>query len=716
MTRGSSDGLVRCRERAGGSVSSVRDRAAVLVFNHAMTDAAQRSRTLLIYLCLGLVTGAIYWPVRHFEFVYFDDPQYVVENRRVQEGLTPQGLAWAFTTFHAANWHPITWISHMLDWQIWGANAGAHHLVNVLFHIANTLLLFNVLDRMTRAPWRSALVAAFFAWHPLHVESVAWVAERKDVLSAFFWMLTIGAYIRYTERLSAIPRAQSTIPYYALALVFFALGLMSKPMLVTLPCVLLLLDFWPLGRTRWAGPAVSRPGPATGERIATSAGQLLKEKLPFFALAAASCAATYWAQQTSGAVVSLERVPLGMRMANAVLAYAGYLVKALWPMGLTYFYPVNRYFSLAASTIAAAGLVAVTAAVIRAARLRPWLATGWLWYLGTPVPVIGLIQVGSQSMADRYSYLPLVGLLILLGWSVPDKMVQRPGPKAALAVAAGASLGFYAALCRLQVGYWKNSETLLRHALQVTTDNWIAQNNLGLFLWRSGRVQEAIEHYTQALQINPNYAEAHHNLGLALLQQGKLPEAIRQFQEVTRIKPDSAEAHRRLGLALRQAGKLEEAIAQFELALRLKPDSPEAHNDLGNTLLGVGNLQNAIGEYGRALGANPDFVEAQNNLAWLLATLAPTQGGDPARAINLAQRACERTDNQRPECLDTLGAAYAAAGRFSNAIATAQKAVELARAAGRTELAGQIATRLDLYRHGQVYRPSDGAGGRIHGP
>ena len=674
-----------------------------------MTDVFRRSQNLLIQLCLALVTASVYWPVRHFEFTYFDDPLYVAENQHVQGGLTLRGLGWACATFQSANWHPLTWLSHMLDWQLWGNNAGAHHLVNVLFHIANTLLLFCILRRMTTAPWRSAFVAALFAVHPFHVESVAWVAERKDVLSTCFWMLTVWAYIRYVEQLNAqhpspLTHRPSHRAYYGLTLLFFTLGLMSKPMVVTLPCVLLLLDYWPLGRTRWAKPAAITSGPATGEAIETSLGQLLREKVPLFALAAASCVVTYWAQQSLGAVVSLERVPLGIRLANVLLSYVGYLGKAFWPMGLAYFYPVDKNPSLAAVMIAGVGVAGVTAVVIRRARREPWLATGWFWYLGTLVPVIGLVQVGSQSMADRYTYVPLVGVFMMLCWSVPSKMVQQRAQKTVATAVAAAVLVFYAGLCRVQIGYWKNSETLLRHALQVTKDNWIAQNNLGLFLWRSGRVQEAIEHYEQALQLKPYYAEAHHNLGLALTQAGKLPEAIQHFEQVVRIKPDSAEAHRRLGLALQQAGHLPEAVGQFEQTLRINPDSAETHNDLGNALLQAGKLKNATEQYQQALDTDPDFVAAQNNLAWLLATRAAADGGDPLRAVTLAQRACELTDGRVAEYLDTLGVTYAAAGRFADAIGAAQKAIALGRPAGKTKLVREIEVRLELYRSGHPYR------------
>jgi protein O-mannosyl-transferase len=756
-------------------------------YSHEMTELSERRRNVLIYLCLAVAIIVVYWPVCHHEFANYDDYLYVTDNRHVQGGLTLRGFAWAFTTNHAGNWHPLTWLSHMLDWQLWAANAGAHHLVNVLFHIANTLLLFGVLRRMTASPWRSALVAGFFALHPLHVESVAWVAERKDVLSTCFGMLTMWAYVRYVETLKvhgsrftvqgsalhasvsaeALAKAErfTLNAFYGLALLFFTLGLMAKPMVVTLPFVLLLLDYWPLGRTQWAKPAA-------GESVKAPPSQLLKEKLPFFALAAVSCVVTYWAQRGGGTVVSLARLPPGMRVANALLSYVGYMGKAFWPMGLAVFYPLQVRLPAAAVMGAGIVLVGMTAAVIGRARREPWFVTGWFWYVGTLVPVIGLVQVGGQSMADRYTYVPLVGLFMMLCWGVPGRAMERQIVKVITCIAAGAVLAVCAALSRVQVGYWKDSETLFRHALDVTRDNWLAHYSLGIALGQAGRLQEAVEHYEQALRIDPDYAEAHNNLGDELVRLGRVKEAIQHYERVLRIDPDYAEVHNNLGNALLQAGRIEEAIGHCEQALRLKPDYAEAHNNLGNALLQAGRPQEAIGHWEQALRLKPDLAEAhynmglalvrlgkiqeagdhweqalrlkpdfaeahnslglvlkqqgkiqdairhyeqalrvkpnhaeaQNNLAWALATLGPAEGGDPVRAVTLAQRACDLTGNRAATYLDTLAVAYAAAGRFTDAIATAQKAIELARSARQPELVREIETRLQLYRGGRAYR------------
>ncbi len=666
-----------------------------------MAEISQRWRNVLICLCLVLVTTIVYWPVRNFEFVNYDDLYYVYENPQVQRGLTRQGLAWAFTAAHSDNWHPLTWLSHMLDCQLFGLDAGAHHLVNVVFHIANTLLLFGVLRRMTAAPWRSGFVAALFALHSLHVESVAWVAERKDVLSAFFWMLTMWAYVRYVETLnvqrSSLPTPRSPLhAFYGLALLFFALGLMAKPMVMTLPFALLLLDYWPLGRTPWAKPA-------TGENLKIPPGRLLKEKLPFLALTVVSCGVTYWAQRIGGAIESLARLPVGDRIANAAVSYLRYLGKVFWPGGLAVFYPCQKWpVEIVAGAVAV--LIALSVWAIRSARREPHFVTGWFWYLGTLVPVIGLVQVGEQSMADRYTYLPSIGLFMMAAWCVPSSAIgQRAGRMIAAATMA-LLLGACAVLSRSQVRHWRNSVTLFRHALAVTKDNYVAHLNLGVALAQAGRVEEAVEHLEDALRIKPGYADVHFNLGLALVLLGKIPEAMSHWEQALRIRPGFAKAHYNLGLVLWQAGKTQGAIGHFKQALRIQPDYAEAHVNLGLALEQTGNPREAIGHYEQALRIKPDTPEVQNNLAWLLATLAPADGGDPVRAVTLAERACALTGHRVAPYLDTLAAADAAAGRFNDAIATAQKAIELARAAGQPQVASEIEAHLELYRAGHPYR------------
>jgi tetratricopeptide (TPR) repeat protein len=608
-----------------------------------MIDTSWR-RNLLICVCLAATIVVVYSPVCHFEFLNYDDDDYVTANAHVQSGLTLHGLAWAFTSNYAANWFPLTWLSHMLDWQLWGGRAGAHHRVNVFLHVVNALLLFGVLTRMTASPWRSALVAGLFALHPLHVESVAWVSERKDVLSTCFWLLTVWAYVRYVER----PGGWR----YLSALGLYALGLMAKPMVVTLPFVLLLLDYWPLGRTPWAKPAAR-------ENASTPLGQLINEKLPFLALAALSCALTYWAQHGGGAVASLDTVPLAMRIANALLSYVGYIGKTLWPVRLAVFYPMPARFAVAAVLLAGVGLAGITAAVLGSARRAPWFVTGWFWYLGILVPVIGLVHVGQQSMADRYTYVPSIGLFIMMCWSVPSPARKRPIMKVITYLTAGAVLAICAALSRIQVEYWKDSETLFRHALDVTRDNWLAHSNLGVALAQTGKVQEAITHYEQALRIKPDYAkvhfdlgiafgragrvpeeieqlehalrlqpdfaDAHNNLGIALVQAGRIPEGIEQLEHTLQILPEFAEAHYNLGIALGRAGRIPEAIAHLEHAVRIKPDYAEAHNNLGVALAQTGNIPEAIAHYEQALRIKPDLADAHFNLGLALEKLGRTQ-------------------------------------------------------------------------------------------
>jgi tetratricopeptide (TPR) repeat protein len=547
--------------------------------NHGIEDS--RRNHLIIYVSLAVAIAAVYSSVRHFGFVGFDDDLYITGNAQLRGGMTFGSLTWAFTT-PLDQWMPVTWLVRLIEYRWFGLDAGAHHLVNVLFHAANTLLLLGILNRMTRAFWRSAMVAALFALHPLHVEPVVWVTGLKDVLSMFFGLLTIWAYVRCVGR-DAVPRVRSwprgsaALPcssaWHIVTLCLFALALMSKPMMVTLPFVLLLLDYWPLGRTRWAEPAA-------GQRAKSTWRELLTEKLPFVSLAAASCVVTLWAQRAAGALASLERVPLGRRIANALLSYGSYLGKAFCPTGLAVFYPLDTNVSLATGMVACVGLVAVTVVVIWIARREAWLATGWFWYLGTLVPVIGLVQVGSQAMADRYTYFPLVGLFIMVCWSVPDSAMQRRIVKATVRAAAIAGLAVCAVLTKVQVGYWKNSETLFRHALNVTRNNWLAHNNLGMALKSQKQYDRAVEQFRAALRCEPNYLQAHINLGFVLAVMGKYEEALEHLQQSVRLRPNSAEAHNNLGVALVMKGSTEEAIAQFSEALRIRPDYADAADNL----------------------------------------------------------------------------------------------------------------------------------------
>ncbi|MFA6147283.1 MAG: tetratricopeptide repeat protein [bacterium] len=560
-------------------------------------------RCAIVLLLAGMVV-IVYGKTAGYPFVMYDDPLYTVANPFVAKGLTLAGAEWAARTFHAANWHPVTWLSHMMDVSLFGMNAGNHHLVNLLFHMANTLLLFHFLARATGRMWESGLVAALFAIHPLHVESVAWVAERKDVLSTFFLMLTLLAYARYCER-----PARSR---YAAILLFFALGLMSKPMLVTVPFVLLLLDYWPLGRfSPFRSPA--------GDTGFLPPMQLLREKVPLFVLSGVSCLVTYLAQEKGGAVSTLAVLPGWARGANALLAYAGYLWKTVWPSGLAVYYP-HPGTAISVWKVAAAGtfLCWVTAVAVRQARNRPYILVGWLWYLGTLVPVAGFVQVGLQTMADRYTYVPLIGIFIAAAWGMGDLARGWKVPRLAAGIIVFWLAGL--AVCAwYQAGFWRDSSSLFTRDLEVTRENWFIRNSLGWSLLREGKDAESIHQFREAIRIRPEYAEAHYNLGKALSRFETIDEAIASFESALRFRPEYAEAHNDLGAALEIKGPAEMAIAHYREALRLRPDFAEVHYNLGRAL----SLQNAVGEatihLREAVRLSPEYVEARNNLGVILA-------------------------------------------------------------------------------------------------
>ena len=513
---------------------------------------------LLICLILVLPTLGVYWEVRNFDFVTFDDYTYVAENPNVQSGLSKSGLVWAFTRFHANNWHPVTWLSHMLDCQLFGLNPGMHHLNNLIFHTANTLLLFLVLGRMTGALWRSAFVSALFALHPLHVESVAWVAERKDVLSTLFWMLTMWAYVRYSERPSPTR--------YLLIFPFFILGLMSKPMLVTLPFVLLLMDYWPLGRLQSTLP--EKGGKLKTPKLAVL--RLIAEKIPLFVLVALLSVVTFLAQEE--AVQSLDNFHLKARIANGLVSYAAYIRKMFWPNDLSIFYPYPQTLQLWQATASGFFLITMTILFVRMGKRRPFILVGWLWYLGTLFPVIGLVQVGTHAMADRYTYIPLIGLFIMIAWGIPDLLGNWLYRKQVLRISAGLLLVILAVCTWLQVRYWKDSIVLFTHAIDVTDDNWMAHNNIGFPLVQQGRNIEAIAHFSKAVRIKPDYAEAHVNLANSYGLEGRFEEAKQHFFDAIRINPDLADAYMNLGVIFARQGNLDKAINHFAAALRVNPD------------------------------------------------------------------------------------------------------------------------------------------------
>jgi len=483
-------------------------------------------------------------------------------------------------------------------------------LTSVFFHIASALLLFLVLERMTRAFWRSSLVAALFALHPLHVESVAWVAERKDVLSTFFWMLTLWTYVRYTER--------PGFNRYLIVLFSFFLGLLSKAMLVTLPCVLLLLDYWPLQRFSFRPP--TSPRNSTNDQSMNRKGQRWfayrfgMEKVPFFALAAVFSFLTFLAEQGVGAVKPLEWFPWEARIGNALVSYISYIGRMVWPHPLAVFYPHPGMLPM--WQVAGAGLllICLSVLVVQAARKYPYLVVGWLWYLGTLVPVTGLVQVGGYGMADRFTYVPLIGLFMMVAWGVPDVFGGWRYRKVVLAVSAGLVLSILMVVTRSQIHRWHDSVTLFTHTLKVTTGNYIIHNNLGGALADQGKNEEAMVHYTEALRIKPNYVDAHYNLGNALFHQGKTQEAMAHYNEALRINPNYPEAHNNLGNALFRQGKTQEAIVHYTEALRIDPNFAGAHYNLGNVLHKQGKIEEAIGHFKKALLINPDFAEARFSL------------------------------------------------------------------------------------------------------
>jgi hypothetical protein len=520
-------------------------------------------RVVAIGLTLALGTLALYWPVVHHDFIALDDNQYVTANPVVQAGLTWAGVKWAFTNIIASNWFPLTWLTHMMDCQFYGVNPAGHHLTNVFFHIANVLLLFAWLNRTTGALWRSALVAALFAWHPLRVESVAWVAERKDVLSAFFWLLTLLAYTRYVKK----PDASA----YLLALFLFACGLMSKPMVVTLPFVLLLADFWPLNRLTAAN---------FDWKIVR---HLVLEKLPFFALTIAESCVNYIAQKAGGATWSADALPLPVRIANALVSYVRYLSKSFWPADLAVIYPYQKNWPLWFVLTAAVLLLVWSAIVILRARKNPFLFFGWFYFVGTLVPTIGLVQVGPQAMADRYSYLPSIGLFVLIVWGVNELLKTQPHQKIIAALAGTVALVACLIVTSLQLNYWQNSLELFRHTVEVTTDNYTADAYLGGELEAAGLNDYALPFYAESVRIAPLFAIGQWDFGMALLRKGRAGEASAHLAVAARLTPADPVIRCYYGKALAAAGKIDAAKVQLTEALRLQPNYAEARTDL-NTI------------------------------------------------------------------------------------------------------------------------------------
>ena len=731
-------------------------------------------------VCLLLVLGVfgIFGKTWGYGFVNFDDDSYFSANYHVKAGLTWKGALWAFQTGYASNWHPLTWLSLMLDAQLFGTGPAGPHLTNVILHAVNAVLLFLLLRRLTGALWPSALVAALFAVHPLRAESVAWVSERKDVLSGVFFMLTLLMYARYAQGVmrGARPGADTELVatmrdpspatrhpslFYGLALLFFTLGLMSKPMLVTLPFLLLLLDYWPLNRFGLLAVTIQSPP----RRVR----QLVFEKLPFFILSAASCAVTVLAQQQ--AIKTMDVLPFTFRLENALIAYVTYLGQTIWPENLAAYYPYR--LDMPTWQIVSAGILLFIATLCAAltARRCPYFLTGWLWYVGMLAPVIGLLQVGGQAHADRYTYLPQIGFALAIVWAIRDLTKNWRWRRPVLVVASLSLVAAFTDAAWQQTSYWRNDEALWEHAIACTSGNYTAYNNLGYVQAAAGRNAEAIKNYQQALDFNPSFSDCVNNLGTAFLNQGQLDKAQDCYLRALAINPDFAEAHNNLGILFTKQGKKNEAIEQYRKAIELKPSRAEFYNNLGNLLANQGRTTEAIPLFQKALEVDPDnakvhynlaniafaqgqwdgaivhyqlalkgmpdsvhahyqlglalerrgqvaaamaqfqtvveldplHLTAKNNLAWLLATSSETSLRNGQKAVELAQQAVQLSGGLSPPILDTLAAAYAEAGRFPEAVGTARRALELSEAQNNKPLAEAIQNQLKLFEARSPY-------------
>jgi tetratricopeptide (TPR) repeat protein len=722
-------------------------------------------RVSLICLALFVITLVAFWPVGRLGFILHDDHQYVTDNPNIQAGITAKSVGWAFTATQASNWHPVTWLSHMLDYKLFGLNASGHHWVNLGFHIANTLLLFIVLRQMTQAVWRSALVAALFALHPMRVESVAWISERKDVLSVFFAMLTLWAYARYAQRVTGgkwqvtgkeevIPARDSTLDtrhstfFYWLALGFFALGLMSKPMLVTLPVIMLLLDFWPLKRISDFGFRISDlesvlqshkgawpRGAALRGFTPATLNCLLFEKVPFLVLSLASCIVTVWVQAKGGTVVSADRLLWYWRMVDSLEFYTFYLEKMFWPENLAIFYPYTR---IPPWEFVCSALLPILLSVfcIRRMRSQPCLWVGWFWFVVMLLPVIGLVQAGMQSIADRYTYLPSIGLFIIAAWGMAGLASLSRIWRTSMTLSAAALLLACLLDTRYQLRYWRDSITLFSHAVEITREgNSMSYYLLGNAYGESGNLDEAARNFQATLRIDPNFEEARDQLGHVLFLQKKFEAAGAQFDEILQRNPYNANAHKHLGDTLAARKKYAEAEAEYSNALLASPNdaaisealavatlkaenektltnlycalkilpTPEIHIQIAIILAIKGEYPDAVRHYLEALRLKPDSPDVLNNLAWLLATCPDAHLRAGTQAVKQAERACELTHYTKTFYVGTLAAAYAEAGRFDDAIATAQKACALAEKSGEQNLLQRNQELLLLYQKHQPY-------------
>jgi tetratricopeptide (TPR) repeat protein len=642
------------------------------------------NKVIVLCLLLLVVTITAYGQVVTHDFVSLDDDIYLTENYHVRAGLTSAGIIWAFSFTDSPYWHPLTWLSHMLDCQLYGVSPGMHHLTNVVLHLANSLLLFLVLYQMTGALWKSFFVAALFALHPLNVESVAWVSERKNLLSTFLGMLTMVFYVHYSKK--------PGLARYFLVVSVFALGLMAKPMLVTLPFVLLLLDYWPLGRFPAPQPEGDTRTEAAHATIPvfqkTTSVSLILEKVPLLILSVLSSALTSLSVHRSGILISTTLVPMKLRIANAIVSYARYMGKLIWPQGLAVFYPYPSLVPLWQSVGAGLLLAGISFLVIRAWRRLPYLCIGWLWYLGTLIPASGLVQAGQwPAMADRFTYVPAIGLFVMLAWFIPHMLTKWRYRNIGLLLAAGALLAVLLVLTRAQLHLWSNTISLFEHTLKVTENNYLAHNNLGNALARQGKLKQARDHYAKALRINPTFPRAYNNLASVLVRQGKSEEAIAYYTKALEIKPNFPKAHNNLANVLARQGKNQEAIAHYTKALELKPDFAGAHNNLGNVLEGQGKIKEAVFHFSRALELEPDLAEAHFNLGNALAR----QG-----KMDQAQAQFIRAVELKPtfaEAHNSLGVILARKGRLAEAIDQFSEALRLKPGFRQARVNLEIATR-----------------------
>jgi len=569
-----------------------------------------KKQIFIIYIVLAMMTLAVYWQVHDFDFVSYDDPFYITGNSHVQSGVTLNGFFWTFATKYFGLWNPLVWLSFMFDYELYGLNAGGYHLTNLILHILSTLLLFWIFCRMTDEIWKSAFVAAFFALHPLHIESVAWISERKDVLSAFFWMLTLCLYVYYTE--------QPVLKRYLLVVFAFVLALLSKPMVITLPLILILMDFWPLKRFE--------------SRKSNLLMWQVKEKLPFFILSLILIFITF---HTPGSNVSYKFLPLQDRLANAPVAFVTYLIKTFWPLNLAVFYPFPKHIPIGQVMGASLLIVFISVAVIVLFKKAPQLFAGWLWYAITISPVIGIIQIGDFAVADRYHYLPSVGIVIMLAWGIPSLIKNENTRRKALFPAAVAFLLFLSVLTWKQCTYWRNSFSLFSRAVEVTQNNFLAYTSLGLALFEKGNITEAIEHYNKAILIKPDYDEAYNNRGIAYVTLGQYPSAIEDYNNAIRFHPAFANYHYNRGYTYEILGQYPLAIEDYNIAIRLQPTSAKFYYNRGCSYGKIGQYQSAFEDCNEAVRLNPNYAEA-----YMCRGSAYFKQGDNDLGCRDAQAAC----------------------------------------------------------------------------